>query len=166
MNRPKFRVWDIEEQKWYKPTYKAYMKELHDIHIDLDGSLLIRTIDDSGKNVTIHESMFEGRYELLQSTGLKDINCTEIYDGDILQVSRNHTKTDERYFNDEKINYVIEFIIYDDMEAYADIEHYGWCAVSETNTSRCTLIDAVTLWRGTVVGNIYEHPHLLEENVE
>lgn len=84
MNRPNFRVWDIEEQKWYKPTYKAYMNELHDIHIDLDGRLLIRTIDESGKRVTIHESMFEGRYELLQSTGLFDKNGKEIYEGDIV----------------------------------------------------------------------------------
>lgn len=102
---------------------------------------------------------------LLQSTGLKDKNGTEIFEGDILSVSKNHNKTDSRVFNDEKVNYRAEFLTYDDMEAYADIEHYGWCATGSIDkwSTRCTLIDAVKLWDAEILGNIYEHPHLLEE---
>lgn len=103
--------------------------------------------------------------ELLRSTGLFDKNGKLIYEGDILSVSKNHNKTDSRVFNDEKVNYRVEFLNYDDMEAYADIEHYGWCATGSIDkwSTRCTLIDAVKLWDAEILGNIYEHPHLLEE---
>lgn len=137
MNRPKFRVWDTEEQKWYKPTFKAYMKELHDIHVDLDGSLLIRTINESGKYVTIHESMFEGRYELLQSTGLKDINGKEIYEGDIVK---------------NKINEV------------------GYIEWSKCRFNFCDSVGRFYLFSigarkpFEILGNIYEDPHLIEED--
>lgn len=135
MNRPKFRVWDIEKKEWYKPTYKAYMKELHDIHIDLDGSLLIRTINESGKYVTIHESMFEGRYELLQSTGLKDINGKEIFEGDILK------------YRDE----------------YRVVEMYDGAWVARTGEKQL-IVKMVVLSGAEIIGNRFEHPHLLGED--
>lgn len=135
MNRPKFRVWDKEEQKWYKPTYKAYMNELHDIHIDLDGRLLIRTIDESGKRVTIHESMFEGRYELLQSTGLKDINGKDIYEGDVLK------------YRDE----------------YRVVEMYDGAWITRIGEKRL-IVKMAVLSGAEVIGNKFEHPHLLGED--
>lgn len=137
MNRPKFRVWDIEEQKWYKPTYKAYMNELHDIHIYLDGRLLIRTIDESGKCVTIHESMFEGRYELLQSTGLKDKNGTEIYEGDIVECYT---------------------------EGLSTVEFEHGCFGLLCNGYFEGFVNV--LGKIEIVGNIYEHPHLLGEDAQ
>lgn len=150
MNRPNFRVWDIEKQKWYKPTYKAYMKQLHDIHIDLDGSLLIRTIDDSGKNVTIHESMFEGRYELLQSTGLFDKNGKEIFEGDII---------DKGYSNIDIVDRIgyVKFGTGDDSDGYLNQEWLGW-----TTNNDDSLLDVHEYC--TVLGNKFEHPHLLGED--
>ncbi|MCD8896570.1 YopX family protein [Mammaliicoccus sciuri] len=141
MNRPKFRVWDIEEQKWYKPTYKAYMKQLHDIHIDLDGSLLIRTIDDSGKNVTIHESMFEGRYELLQSTGLLDKNGTEIFEGHIVKDTDGYVGYIA--FLKQEMGYVVVYKTYDKRLGH-----------------RYRLDDG----RLEILGNIYQDKHLLGED--
>lgn len=137
MNRPKFRVWDIEEQKWYKPTYKAYMKELHDIHVDLDGSLLIRTINESGKYVTIHESMFEGRYVLLQSTGLKDINGKEIYEGDIVKNEINEVG----YIEWSKCRF-----------NFCDsVGHFYLFSIGARKPFE-------------ILGNIYEDPYLIEED--
>lgn len=103
--------------------------------------------------------------ELLQSTGLLDKNGKEIYDGDILSISKNHSKTDSSVFNDEKVNYQVEFLTYNDFEEYADIEHYGWCVTGSIDDwyTRCTLIDAVKLWDAEIVGNIYQDEHLLGE---
>ncbi|MEB6226364.1 YopX family protein [Mammaliicoccus sciuri] len=137
MIRPKFRVWDKEEQKWYKPTYKAYMKQLHDIHIDLDGSLLIRTIDDSGKNVTIHESMFEGRYELLQSTGLFDKNGKEIFEGDILKYS----------------------------DEYRVVEMYDGAWIARAGEKRL-IVKMAVLSGAEIIGNKFENRELLDYDSE
>lgn len=143
MNRPKFRVWDKEEQKWYKPTYKAYMNELHDIHIDLDGRLLIRTIDESGKRVTIHESMFEGRYELLQSTGLFDKNGKEIFEGDIVK-------------HDSVPNPFISNAYYEIIQVRSGL----W----RMDNYRGSQVLAFSNQEVEVIGNKFEHPHLLGED--
>lgn len=147
MIRPKFRVWDKEEQKWYVPTYKAYKKELHDIDINLEGSLSIRTFDESGKYVTIHESMFEGRYELLQSTGLFD-NDKEVFESDIVDIC---TLEGRFYFRGivKKIKggFYIEEINRSNTLPLTDFYFKAY-----TNTLEVKII-----------GNIYQDKHLLEE---
>ena len=150
MNRPKFRVWDIEEQKWYKPTFKAYKKELHDIQIELNGDLSIRTFDEEGKFVTIHESMFRGRYEVIEFTGLLDKNGKEIFEGDIIDKGYSNLDIVDR------IGYV-KFGTGYDSDGYLNQEWLGWITNNDDS-----LLDVHE--HCTVLGNKFEHRHLLGED--
>ena len=78
--------------------------------------------------------------ELMQSTGLKDRNSVEIFEGDIVKMAKD---------------------VYSEPTYYEVVRHYGGAYRLESKQHGCEL------WlRHTdceVVGNIYENPELLED---
>lgn len=123
---PKFRAWDKVNKK---------LKQVYSIDFDENGE--IQSIKDEYTKPNEVYAMFEvGYFELMQSTGLKDKNGVEIYEGDIIKNSYDEIYTvkwfDASFYLEEKYNGGFD---------YHEL-HF------EDNKK--------------VIGNIYENPELLE----
>ncbi|MTQ41160.1 hypothetical protein GMC24_00325 [Streptococcus sp. BIOML-A1] len=77
---------------------------------------------------------------LMQSTGLKDKNGKEIFEGDVVKMAKD---------------------VYSDPTYYEVIRHRGGAYRLESNQHGCELWLRHT--NCEVIGNIYENPELLEE---
>lgn len=136
MKNFKFRAWD-KDHKYMEYTDKN----------------LVVCFSDEGVEVTDHTTFSHSctsmeKFELMQSTGLKDINGTEIYEGDII---------DKRYHNIHTYDDigVVEFGKGYDSDGWAHGEWFGW--VTDQDTSLADVYKVCT-----VLGNKYENPELLE----
>ena len=129
----KFRAWDKEKKRWMTPEIED--EEESEIRLDLWGSVAFRLPLHEQEDNTITILDGSDMFDLMQSTGIKDKNNVEIFEGDIVS-----------YFR--KSNSVIEwkdggFIIKRVMDGEYDFMQ-----------SRIAEIE--------VIGNIYENPELLE----
>ena len=124
---PKYRAWDSAKKEMFKDTF---------------------AITESGQVVVVEQEsvasspdyVFVDHLVIMQSTGLADKNGKEIFEGDIVKMSKD---------------------VYSEPTYYEVVRHRGGAYRLESKQHGCEL------WlRHTdceVVGNVYENPELLED---
>ncbi|ATH60689.1 hypothetical protein BJG89_10555 [Staphylococcus nepalensis] len=127
----KFRAWD-----------KFYECMINPAGIELENGEVAHIIEQLPGETTKSSITY---YELMQSTGLFDLDGNEIYIGDILKMEDEYTQV---VFHEDNTTYGI----------YLEDKEGGGNPISDYST-RISLNHI----KGTIEGNIYEHPHLLEE---
>lgn len=121
---PKFRAWDKETKTMLDVSLINFKK-----------SVLVGEHWEFGETNFIN---FDN-VNLMQSTGLKDKNGKEIFEGDIVKMAKD---------------------VYSDLTYYEVISHRGGAYRLESNQHGCELWLRHTTCE--VIGNIYENPKLLE----
>lgn len=139
---PKFRAWDKR---------KSVMREVAVLHFTKGGK--VNSIE-YWKTPSELKSYHVRNLVLMQSTGLKDKNGVEIFEGDIVHV------LDSEQINqiDENGAYVGAF--FEELEEIDIIEFDDGCFKLKStgfNVSICRTVEDFK-----VIGNIYENPELLE----
>ena len=129
---PKFRVWIKEEKRFadYIETIRYYAKEI----VLCRGGICEMDCFD------FEDVIFT------QSTGLKDKNGKEIFEGDILRVSDEHSWLEVVSYNQEKAMFVTEEIN------------------REFKVPETPLYDLfnTNIFKFEIIGNIYESKELLD----
>ena len=132
---PKFRAWDKTHKK------------LGMIDADMQDGLFqsVKIFDEDGDDWQESENFI-----LMQSTGLKDKNGVEIFEGDIVKTTRFFGRADE----------VGGFYEYD-KEIIGVVKQLEGAWVIDTGS------EAVNLWaeieENEVIGNVYEQPEYLKK---
>lgn len=131
---PKFRAWHHELGRMMLiRTMFFFANELEELQLN-----------DSIMNDDI--PVYPDEIELMQSTGLKDKNGKEIFEGDIVQF--------EDYYIESDLSYINEGIV--------EWSQGGFNITNRSSVVMEDLLDGEFL-DVTNIGNIYENPELLEE---
>ena len=153
MKTIKFRAWDKQINKWYKPTNEAYKGNLFEVLIGFSGDLVAHTMTG-----LVHESMWPDRFELMQFTGLKDKNGVEVFENDIVEMRSEYGNSDDDY-RDFDLTYTGRIVV---------LPSLGVCIRNPKifnhitgKTSTYSGYKTIAAYRSVKIGNIYENPELL-----
>ena len=161
MNRQiKFRVWDVEQNKFLSSYADKGIEFYHEQGKDWHEKQ-VRDIVPVSWFLQDHNNNLEN-YIVTQYTGLNDKNGKEIYEGDIVKINRCYT----RPFVNEKQQIDYKFI--DDGEVEVGQVLWGWNSQKYLVSYENIRYDDIEGFdkpshRVEVIGNIFEHKHLLEK---
>ncbi len=129
---------EIKFRAWFKPLKRMYL--VRELKFGRNNKITVIT-NHTGGTAPIS-------YEIMQFTGLKDKNNKDIYEGDILTYG---LKKDE---------IIIQII-------WNDLDDNGFKVISQKDKN---CLHDIRIYRfeeqSEVIGNIYENPELLKEDVD
>ena len=136
---PKFRAWGVERYPGLKQPASKMHRNVSVVTTYPEGITFILTNfsmwgDDEYSGAIIDDAI------LMQSTGLKDKNSKEIFEGDIVKMSKD---------------------VYSEPTCYEVVRHRGGAYRLESKQHGCELWLRHTDCK--VVGNVYENRDLLED---
>ena len=140
---PKFRAWD------------KVFKEMVQVNALVLDEQVVKVTYKNG-NVA-KEDMKE--YELMQSTGLKDKNGKEIFEGDILEIQgiRMVVKFGSyEYIESSKSNGHTIGVVYDGLGFYVE-------CINAADPDRISPFEPETLKESVVIGNRFANPEIVED---
>lgn len=138
---PRFRAWDNLDKK---------MRVVEAINFNRG------EFESIGYDITFLRGADE--VELMQSTGLKDKNGQEIFEGDILEIQgiRMVVKFGSyKYIESSQNNRHSLGVVYDGLGFYVE-------CINAADPDRISPFEPETLKESTIIGNRFEKPELLE----
>ena len=142
---PRFRAW---HKTWEE------LGEVERIRFDDEGN--VSTVLVIGKS--FGANIYIDKIELMQSTGLKDKNGQEIFEGDILEIQgiRMVVKFGSyEYIESSKSNGHTLGVVYDGLGFYVE-------CINAADPDRISPFEPETLKESAVIGNVCENKELLE----
>ena len=148
--RPKFRAWDIRNERWMTPEIEY--EEESEISLNLWGNVIFRLPWYEQKEGSIVTVFANDIFNIMQSTGLIDVNGVEIYEGDIVKITQRNPI--DKYIPNNSNHE----IVYKD-SAFCVKETWG---ISDIQWPIVAGLYYKVSEEFEVIGNIYENPGLME----
>lgn len=131
----KFRAWDQEKLKMLFPS----------VFCLIDGNNVFK-LNPHIQDNNYYKLEFEGRFDIMQFSGLKDSDKNEIYEGDIIRCFDSEEKA------------VCHIVVWDEDQA-----RFAAQSLQYKESGPCGIFQGwINEFKKKVIGNIYENPELLK----